>query len=148
MKYTRKKTQAKFNEFIRMRDSVEWDFEYFECISCPPAKAMKPKRGRNMHAGHYHHFSVSSALTFDEVNINGQCNFCNRTSGANPEVFEGYKKGLIKRYGPGVVNYLDSKKKNKTHFDQVTLKALYDYYSQKIQELNSGTYILKQKYFK
>ena len=145
MKYTRKKTQSKFNEFIRLRDSLEYDFEYFQCISCGKIKA---KKGKMMHAGHYHHFSVSGALTFDEVNLNGQCNFCNRTSGANPEVFEGYKKGLIKRYGPGVINYLDSKKKNRTHFDQVTLKALYDYYSQKIKELNSGHYIFKPKYFK
>lgn len=144
MKLTRKKVQDKrFNPFIRLRDSRKWDGQYFECISCHLTKHKS-----HLQAGHYYHYSVSGALTFDEVNVNGQCGSCNLNMGADPSIVEGYKKGLIKKYGPGVMNYLDSKKKNKVFFHQVGLHALDSLYESLIKQIKNGVYTQKLPYFK
>lgn len=75
------KAQKVFNAFIRNRDKDKG------CISCG---------GRIDHAGHYFNQGQFSALRFNEINVNGQCQSCNTFKHGN---LISYRKGLIKRYG-------------------------------------------------
>ena len=88
----RKKLTRVFNEYIRLRDKDKG------CISCGQAQIK--------HAGHY--FSTSQcpqgAMRFNETNVNGQCVRCNSFLEGNRQ---GYREGLIKRYGPHVIENLD-----------------------------------------
>jgi len=81
-----------FNEFIRLRD------RNLPCISCGIRGVTE--------AGHY--WSVGQfpkcSMRFNEKNVNGQCGHCNRfREGAR----QGYRTGLINKYGKGVIQELD-----------------------------------------
>lgn len=94
-----KKLRAKmvrvFNRFIRLRDKNKG------CISCFV--------GSVKHAGHY--YSVSQcpqpAMRFNEQNVHGQCVTCNSFREGERQ---GYKKGLLKRYGSDIIMALDVKR--------------------------------------
>lgn len=82
------KTQKVFNTYIRQRDSQDG---YFECISCGQTKSID-----QMDAGHYVPVKGSSALRFDEYNVNGECKGCN---GFNEFHLIGYRRNLIQKIG-------------------------------------------------
>ena len=88
----RKKLVRVFNEFIRLRDRDR------RCISCGT--------GSVDHAGHY--YSVSQcpqpSMRFNEKNVNGQCISCNTFKEGNRQ---GYAKGIVGRYGKGIVDEPD-----------------------------------------
>ena len=86
-----KKAQVTFNRWIRNRDQDKG------CISCTT--------GGVHNAGHFYHGHLYSALRFNEVNVQGQCVPCNLGKAGNPE---GFRKGLIQRYGQAKVDFLDS----------------------------------------
>lgn len=134
----RNQLQDRFNLFVRLRDSQIFDFLYFECVSCPIGRAVKPFC--EMNAGHFHHYSVSGFLTLDEVNVNGQCFFCNMNMNSDPGIRQRYEVSLIKRYGSGVIKYLDQNKKKRMTFDQATMIEKDLYYKEQIKLLNSGQY--------
>lgn len=76
--------------YVRMRDSEEFHFKYFRCISCgrilPIEKA---------DCGHYmsrRHMS----LRFDTRNVNAECSACNRFSSDH---LVGYRQNLIIKLG-------------------------------------------------
>jgi len=74
----KKKAQDIFNKWIRMRDYDQ------RCISC---------NGPVEQAGHYFSSGHFSALTFNEMNLNGNLIF--------------YRQGLIRKYGEDKVNELE-----------------------------------------
>lgn len=76
-----KKTQIKFNAFIRQRDAENG------CISC---------LNKVEHAGHFFSVGSYSSLRFDFDNVHGQCAGCNTYRHGN--LIE-YQIGLTKRYG-------------------------------------------------
>ncbi len=88
----RKKLVREFNRYIRLRDKRKG------CISCI--------KGGVDHAGHY--FSTSQcpepSMRFNERNVNGQCINCNSFKEGNRQ---GYRMGLIRRYGLGIIGDLD-----------------------------------------
>lgn len=47
------------------------------------------------------------ATRWDERNVNAQCVECNRYGGGNPE---GYRRGLVNKYGPEVVEELEARR--------------------------------------
>src|SRR3990167_11059292 len=88
----RKKLTVVFNKFIRLRDKG------LTCISCGL---------RSIHdAGHYWPTSQypQPSMKFNEDNVHGQCQKCNRfTEGAR----QGYREGLLKRFGKEILEKLD-----------------------------------------
>lgn len=87
-----------FNDFIRARDFSKG------CISCGKRFTFLTA---GWQAGHYYTSASSwAAMDFDEENVNGQCAPCNMNEGSA----QGYLRGLIKRYGPDILERLEKKK--------------------------------------
>lgn len=93
----KKKAQEVFNKWIRNRDKYE------RCISCG---------GPVEQAGHYFSSGHFSALTFDEMNVNGQDIRCNMFLNGNL-IF--YRQGLIRKYGEDAVRELEQKAEVRTY---------------------------------
>lgn len=90
-----KKLERVFNDFIRLRDFEKG------CISCGKRLSWSGA----WHAGHYYNVSTSYAgLRFNEKNVHGQCNHCNTFLEGNKQ---GYAIGLIKRFGPKILEDLE-----------------------------------------
>lgn len=114
-----KKLTTVFNKFIRLRDQDR------PCISC----GIRPTQ----QAGHY--FSTSQcpqpSMRFNEKNVNGQCINCNHFQEGNRQ---GYREGLIKKYGTYIITELDILKSFKqnpwTHFE---FETMIDYYKNKVK---------------
>jgi hypothetical protein len=90
------KAQKVFNAYIRKRDSENG---YFTCISCGQTKDTT-----QMDAGHYVPVKGSSALRFDEYNVNGECKSCN---GFDQFHLIGYRRNLINKVGERKVMELE-----------------------------------------
>ena len=93
----KKKAQDIFNKWIRNRDKEE------RCISC---------NGPVEQAGHYFSSGHYSALTFDEMNVNGQDIRCNMFLSGN---LIHYRQGLVKKYGEDAVKELEKKAEVRTY---------------------------------
>jgi hypothetical protein len=93
-----------FNKWIRNRDKLD-DFTFI-CISCNSAHP-----NELMDAGHFRPKTISS-LRFDENNINGECQKCNRQ-----DIYHliGYRENLIKKIGLDKVLELESVPFGKEH---------------------------------
>lgn len=85
----KKKAQNIFNKWIRNRDAEE------RCISCG---------GPVEQAGHYFSSGHYSALTFNEMNVNGQDIRCNMFLNGN---LIHYRQGLVRKYGEDAVKELE-----------------------------------------
>ena len=90
------KAQKVFNAYIRQRDSEDG---YFTCISCGQTKDTS-----QMDAGHYVPVKRSSALRFDEYNVNGECKACN---GFDEFHLIGYRRNLVDKIGERMVIRLE-----------------------------------------
>lgn len=90
----KKKAQDIFNAWIRNRDRE------LGCISCG---------AKIDHAGHYFNSGHYSSLTFDEINVNGQCLRCNNFMHGN---LINYRIGLVERYGEDKVIQLEESRIN------------------------------------
>lgn len=95
----KKRLDIIFSEYIRLRDINEDG--YFTCISCGRTLSYS-----DAECGHYmgrEHMTVR----FDEKDCNAQCHECNVEKRGNPE---GYRRGLIRKYGEEAVLSLESAK--------------------------------------
>ena len=72
------------------------------------------------------------ATRFDENNCNAQCRSCNRFDEGN---IQGYRKGLIAKYGEKLTESLEIKKHNTSRISEVELDILIDYYKRKLNEI-------------
>ena len=107
------KAQKVFNAYIRQRDSRDG---YFTCISCGKTLPVE-----QMNAGHYVPVKNSSALRFNEFNVNGECQYSN---GFDEFHLIGYRKNLIDKIGEGMVLYLEQnsrliKKWSRTELNEI-----------------------------
>jgi hypothetical protein len=93
----KKKAQDIFNKWIRMRDYDQ------RCISC---------NGPVEQAGHYFSSGHYSALTFNEMNVNGQCIRCNCFIHGN---LIHYRIGLVAKYSEKKVNELEKQSEVRTY---------------------------------
>lgn len=113
-----------FSMFIRLRDSDANGI--FRCISCgrllPFGQA---------DCGHYINRKHMS-LRFGEKNCNAQCRSCNRFDEGN---MQGYRRGLVAKYGEPTVILLESAKNETNHISAFELKAMIDYYRKKIVQM-------------
>jgi hypothetical protein len=109
-----------FSLYIRQRDADENGI--IRCISCG-----KPMSWRHSDAGHYYSRTFSG-IKYHEKNVNAQCKQCNFRQGNA----QGYKKGLVAKYGEDVLDHLDLVKHNKSKYTRFELQALTDFYLQKL----------------
>lgn len=76
--------------YVRMRDSKEFHFRYFRCISCGQVKPIEQGD-----CGHYVS-RTHMALRFDTRNMNCECRHCNRFSADH---LIGYRRNLVMKLG-------------------------------------------------
>lgn len=109
-----------FAKFIKQRDSNK---VHFVCISCDT-----PKPIEQFNAGHY--FSRGAlSIRWNEKNVNGQCISCNKWKSGN---IQGYEKGLIKKYGKGIIQELEIKKAQSKKYARFEIEILIKHYKQEI----------------
>ena len=82
-------------------------------------------------AGHYVNRKHMS-LRFDEKNVNAQCRSCNRFDEGN---VQGYRRGLIEKYGEKATEMLEIKKFNTCHLSEVELDLLISEYKLKLKQI-------------
>ena len=111
------KAQQIFNRYIRTRDSQDG---YFTCISCGQTKGHEV-----MDAGHYVPVKGSSALRFDEYNVNGECKSCN---GFDQFHLIGYRKNLIDKIGERMVLHLESQHRLIKRWSRTELNEIIEKY--------------------
>lgn len=129
MKNTSKQTVDRiFSEYIRRRDSDQNG--YIRCISCG-----KIVHWKESDCGHYINRKHSSTR-YDENNCNAQCRSCNRFDEGN---IQGYRKGLIQKYGEYETELLEIKKHNHCKLGQFELNALGAEYRNKLSEIKLKT---------
>lgn len=77
----------------------------------------------------------SSALRYDERNINFQCHFCNRFKHGNTH---NYYVGMVKKYGQETVDELMSRQHETKKWTEEEIKLLRKYYNEKIKSISRG----------
>lgn len=123
-----------FSEFVRIRDSDSNGI--IRCISCGKIVSWKESD-----CGHYINRKHNSTR-YDEKNCNAQCRSCNRFDEGN---IQGYRKGLIAKYGEYAVKILEMKKYNVCKMGQLEINALGDEYKLKLKALKLQRGLIKSK---
>ncbi|RGY28166.1 recombinase [Bacteroides sp. OF02-3LB] len=113
-----------FSKFIRVRDMRKDGT--FICISC---NRILPYEQAD--CGHYIN-RKHMATRFNEKNCNAQCRSCNRFDEGN---LQGYRRGLISKYGESVVLMLESMKNQINKISDFEYKAMIDYYRKETKRL-------------
>lgn len=135
--------------YIRMRDSREFHYKYFRCISC--GRILPIDQADNGHYCGRTHMS----LRFDTRNQNAECKRCNRYSSDH---LIGYRKNLVmklgrlaylqkhphvpldmeevKRLGEQQVDLLEVMKHQAKNWSVFELQELYKYYAALILKMN------------
>ena len=108
-----------FAEFIKLRDTDNQGFGH--CISCSRRIAMK-----GSHCGHFI-ARTYSGTRYEELNNHLQCVTCNIYKEGNPI---GYKNTLVLKYGPGIIEALETKKRVSRSWNRETLQESINYYKQ------------------
>lgn len=118
-------TQGIFNNFCRFRDTKGVGAN---CISCGVWKAHEDLQG-----GHFIP-TTSSAIRFDERNVNAQCLRCNMYLGGNSRH---YLKGMVAKYGQEVVDELEAREFESKRWPDWELKEIRKTYRAKTKELQN-----------
>jgi len=120
-----------FNKFIRLRDTKG---QGCQCISCGKYVHYGTK---DCQAGHFYPgIAIYRALEFDEINVNVQCFKCNYEKQGH---WEGYKMGIVKKYGEDILKRLEIQAHNKSKLDVNLCMILKKQYRRKWQALENGT---------
>lgn len=112
------KLDKEFSLFIRMRDTMPSGF--FRCVSCGQIKPYE-----QADCGHYINRQHMSTR-YDEMNCNAQCRKCNRFMEGN---IQGYRQGLIAKYGEQRVLLLEAKKNQTRKYSDFEYRELIKYYN-------------------
>ncbi len=113
-----------FSEYIRLRDADNNGM--VRCISC-----MKIDHWKNVDCGHFVNRGHMSTR-YNEKNCNAQCRKCNRFDEGNSI---GYSRGLIKKYGPGVIDELEVLKHQESHLSDFDYEVLIKHYQKEVKRL-------------
>lgn len=111
------KLDREFSLFIRLRDVMPNG--YFRCISCGKIKPFE-----QADCGHYIN-RKNMSTRFDEMNCNAQCRHCNRYMEGN---IQGYREGLIAKYGENRVLILEAKRYTTRKIAPFEYEQLIKYY--------------------
>jgi hypothetical protein len=110
----KKQLWKQFSLYIRQRDKGI-------CFTCG-----KVDEWKNTDAGHYIAKNVGgSNLYFDEQNVHCQCDRCNRYLSSNGAM---YALNLVRKYGNGILERLEAKKKDSRPYNTGELLILIKHY--------------------
>lgn len=113
-----------FSRFIRLRASDKNGIG--KCITCGKIGEVK-----YMDCGHYIK-RQHTATRFSEINCQTQCKRCNNFQQGNDVEFRKY---LVKKYGEEQILLLESQKYKTAKRGQFEIKAIAEYYKNKVKEL-------------
>lgn len=120
----RAKLDREFSRYIRLRDALPDGT--FKCISCGQVKDLS-----QADCGHYVN-RRHMATRFDEMNCNAQCRSCNRFDEGN---MQGYRRGLVAKYGEQRVLLLEAKKHETRKYSMFEYEALIRHYKEEVKRL-------------
>jgi hypothetical protein len=115
--------QVTFNKYIRLRDKD------YTCISCGK------ELGTKFDAGHYLNANNHWNVRFNELNVNGQCVYCNQHLHGN--LIE-YRKRLVTLIGVENVEWLEEVAKETRKFTIEELKEIIETYKAKIKNIENN----------
>lgn len=124
IKTLKRKLDEIFSTYIRLRDSDNNGL--CRCISCG-----KIHNWKEVDCGHYVNRS-HTGTRYSERNCNAQCRSCNRFDEGNNI---GYTKGLIAKYGMGVLSELEVKKHTQTCLTSFDYETMIEYYKKEVIKL-------------
>ena len=113
-----------FAMFIRLRDAMPNGM--FRCISCGRLLPFDQSD-----CGHYIN-RQHMATRFNEKNCKAQCRKCNRFDEGN---IQGYRRGLIAKYGEPTVLMLEAMKNQINKISDFEYRAMIDYYRKEVKRL-------------
>ena len=116
-----KKAQTYFNAYIRARD------KHKTCVSCD-----KPL-GSKFDAGHYYSAGGFGSVRFNELNVHGQCVYCNQHLHAN---LLNYQIGIEQRIGGEALIELHEQAHQVRKYTREELRDIIEIYKRKIKEIN------------
>lgn len=117
-------TQAAANKLCSLLDAGK------PCISCG-----RPLRGgRFQHSSHFKSRGASSFLSYSLLNLHLSCVVCNQWRSGE---IEGYRKGLLERYGQWILDYLDNAPRSK-EWECDELITLRKEYNAEIRHIEKG----------
>jgi len=112
------KAQQVFNKYIRERDSQDG---YFTCISCSRIQPVE-----KMNAGHFVPVKNGSFLRLNELNVHGECQYCNCFDEFH---LIRYRKNLIKKIGLENVEWLEENSRTVYKWSREELEYIITKYS-------------------
>ena len=118
------KLDTVFSRFIRLRDARKDGT--FQCISCGRILPLD-----QADCGHYINRQHMSTR-FSEKNCNAQCRSCNRFDEGN---MQGYRRGLILKYGEPAVLLLESMKNQTNKISDFEYSTMIKYYQGEVKRL-------------
>jgi hypothetical protein len=95
IRHQHKRTQSTVNRLCLLLDQGK------PCISC----GRPDQGGRMRNASHFKSRGANSFLRYDLRGLHASCVPCNLYQSGN---IEGYRRGLLERYGSAIVEYLDT----------------------------------------
>ncbi len=112
--------QQAFNAFIRERDKGK------PCVSC-----LNPKP-KKFNAGHFYSSGGHKALTFDESNVHGSCEYCNSFLSGN---LHEYRKNILLRITWDELERLDATAQKTANYTIDELSEITRHYKEKLKLL-------------
>lgn len=113
-----------FAKYIRLRDVMPNGM--FRCISCGNILPFDESD-----CGHYIN-RQHMATRFSEKNCNAQCRKCNRFDEGN---IQGYRRGLIAKYGEATVSMLEAMKTQINKISDFEYQTMIDHYRKEVKRL-------------
>lgn len=118
-----KKAQTYFNAYIRARD------KHKTCVSCD-----KPL-GSKFDAGHYYSAGGFGSVRFNELNVHGQCVYCNQHLHAN---LLNYQIGIEQRIGGEALIELHEQAHQVRKYTREELRDIIEIYKLKTKKHNES----------
>lgn len=112
-----------FSRYIRLRDCHGGPGR---CISCG-----RPSTVSTCDAGHFIP-RAHTATRWNIRNVHAQCRECNRMKDGNAA---GYRRGLIERYGPEVIDQLKQKGRQTVKLTDNDYRTLTEFFKNQINQL-------------
>lgn len=121
-----RKLDGVFSEYIRLRDSRQFGYRAFRCISCGQIKPYE-----KADCGHF----ISRkhmATRFDESNCNAECSYCNRFSADH---LIAYQENLKRKIGENRFNLLMARGHMTKKWSAYELEILIKHYTYLVSEM-------------
>lgn len=116
-----KRLDKEFSLYIRLRDSKEYNYKFFRCISCGQIKPFD--KGD---CGHFYS-RKNMSTRYSELNCSCECSYCNRFK-ADHMIY--YRENLIKKIGRDNFDILSVQSRQTRKYADFELKVLIKHYKE------------------